>query len=390
MDYVKTGKLIQEARKEKGLTQLQLADMLGVTDKAISKWERGKSFPDVAMLKPVGEALDLSVVELLDGERREAEPLTREEAGETAIKGIQTYVSESQRRQRLEKMIVILVLVIALSAFGIWKHSHRPVNFSEDVFDFGAAGVQTENSDTDTDGFVLDLNGGRYDDLVRERIKVLLAKETGYMQEVSSLPESQEWVYLNEPGNRDKTMVSFSPGGYIDHRSGKYYTCAFADSLFYDLQSILLNYYEESSADYQYEGKQVYQYQGRKLVIEDPPHSPTEELIVDYFHGRLKEDFRPEFPDAYISETRIQSIKWILPEDCDEYELYSIEKEIAYQELYDYRIYEVVTNMTYTEALRNLGPQAKEGQQTYLLLLGKRSSDPEFSVCYVRNTAIGG
>lgn len=43
MDYVKTGKLIQEARKEKGLTQLQLADILGVTDKAISKWERGVS-----------------------------------------------------------------------------------------------------------------------------------------------------------------------------------------------------------------------------------------------------------------------------------------------------------------------------------------------------------
>ena len=43
MDYEKTGKLIQETRKEKGLTQLQLADMLGVTDKAISKWERGVS-----------------------------------------------------------------------------------------------------------------------------------------------------------------------------------------------------------------------------------------------------------------------------------------------------------------------------------------------------------
>ena len=346
----------------------------------------------MAMLKPLGEALDLSVVELLDGERREAKPLTREEAGETAIKGIQAYVSESQRRQRLDKMIVIMVLAVALVAFGIWKYSHRPVDFSEGVFNFGAAGVQTEEyrDAIGTDGFVLALNGGRYDDLVRERIKTLLAKETGYMQEVTSLPESGEWVYLNEPGNRGRPMVSFSPDGYIDHRSGKYYTCAFAEPLFYDLQSILLDYYEESSGDYKYEGKTVYQYQGRNLVIDELPDSPTEELIVDHFRSGLKEDFRPGFPDAYISETRIQSIKWILPEDCDEYELYAIEKEIAYQELYDYRIYEVVTNKTYTEALRERIPQAKEGQQVYLLLLGKRSSEPAFSVCYVRNTEIGG
>lgn len=87
MNYEKTGLLIQETRKEKKLTQAQLADMLGVTDRAISKWERAKSFPDVAMLKPLAEALDLSVVELLDGERRAEEPLTGEEAVETAIKG---------------------------------------------------------------------------------------------------------------------------------------------------------------------------------------------------------------------------------------------------------------------------------------------------------------
>ena len=45
MNYEKTGKLIQELRKEKGLTQMSLADKLGVTDRAVSKWERGKTSP---------------------------------------------------------------------------------------------------------------------------------------------------------------------------------------------------------------------------------------------------------------------------------------------------------------------------------------------------------
>ena len=53
MDYEKTGRLIQELRKEKEMTQMSLADKLGVTDRAVSKWERGKSFPDVSMLRPL-------------------------------------------------------------------------------------------------------------------------------------------------------------------------------------------------------------------------------------------------------------------------------------------------------------------------------------------------
>lgn len=66
MEYEKTGKFIQELRKERNLTQKALSDILGVTDQAVSKWERGKSFPDVSMLKPLGEALGVSVSELLD------------------------------------------------------------------------------------------------------------------------------------------------------------------------------------------------------------------------------------------------------------------------------------------------------------------------------------
>ncbi len=77
MDKEKTGQLITELRKEKGMTQKQLAEALNVTDKAVSKWERGLSFPDISMLEPLSELLDISIMELLAGERQdEDEPMS--------------------------------------------------------------------------------------------------------------------------------------------------------------------------------------------------------------------------------------------------------------------------------------------------------------------------
>lgn len=69
MDPMKTGAFISLLRKEKGFTQKELADRLNVSDKAISRWETGKGFPDTALLKPLSEALGISVGELLEGER---------------------------------------------------------------------------------------------------------------------------------------------------------------------------------------------------------------------------------------------------------------------------------------------------------------------------------
>ncbi|MGE4353993.1 MAG: helix-turn-helix domain-containing protein [Oscillospiraceae bacterium] len=69
MDVQKTGILISEVRKEKGLTQKQLAEQLHVSDRTISKWERGAGFPDISLLEPLANALDVSVTGLLQGER---------------------------------------------------------------------------------------------------------------------------------------------------------------------------------------------------------------------------------------------------------------------------------------------------------------------------------
>lgn len=77
MDQLKIGKFIAECRKEKKLTQLQLAEMLGITDKAISKWERGIALPDSSIMLDVCRILGISVNELLSGEKINMEEQTQ-------------------------------------------------------------------------------------------------------------------------------------------------------------------------------------------------------------------------------------------------------------------------------------------------------------------------
>ena len=69
MDQVKIGSFIKEIRKEKGLTQEQLAEKLGVSQKSVSRWETGKTMPDYSLLPNICETLEINVAELLGAEK---------------------------------------------------------------------------------------------------------------------------------------------------------------------------------------------------------------------------------------------------------------------------------------------------------------------------------
>ena len=69
MDHYVTGTAIKELREKMGMTQAELAEKLCVSDKAVSKWETGRGFPDVSLLEPLGKALRISVPELLCGQK---------------------------------------------------------------------------------------------------------------------------------------------------------------------------------------------------------------------------------------------------------------------------------------------------------------------------------
>lgn len=92
MNCEKTGVLIRQLRTESNLTQKELAQRLHVTDKAVSKWERGCSLPAVDLLKPLAQELNISVIELLDGQRYEKETIALERAN--------AILEETTKRQR--------------------------------------------------------------------------------------------------------------------------------------------------------------------------------------------------------------------------------------------------------------------------------------------------
>ena len=104
MDNEKIGPFIRQLRKERHLTQKELAAMLNITDKAVSKWELGASLPDVALLLPLAEALDISVTELLGGLRspgsppQALDPPPQDTAGDILS---YTERASSQRREKL-------------------------------------------------------------------------------------------------------------------------------------------------------------------------------------------------------------------------------------------------------------------------------------------------
>lgn len=68
MDRYVTGGLIRQLREKNDMTQAQLAEKLGVTDKTVSKWETGKGYPDITLLEPIADAFRVSLAELLSGE----------------------------------------------------------------------------------------------------------------------------------------------------------------------------------------------------------------------------------------------------------------------------------------------------------------------------------
>lgn len=115
MDLLKTGKLISEARKKKNLTQKDLAIRLSISDKAISKWERGLCFPDISLLIPISEILDISLYELLSGEK-----INQEKVNDT-LKNTINYSNRVIKRNKKRSFLinVILGVISLIMLFGI-------------------------------------------------------------------------------------------------------------------------------------------------------------------------------------------------------------------------------------------------------------------------------
>ena len=106
MDQISIGRFIAELRKEQNMTQLNLAEKLGVTDRAISKWENGRGLPDVSLMKPLCEILGITVTELLNGERA-SEPETINKLEEAVYEVLTDRENQVNDNKRIKKRLCI-------------------------------------------------------------------------------------------------------------------------------------------------------------------------------------------------------------------------------------------------------------------------------------------
>lgn len=109
MNAQKCGEFITELRKEKNLTQKDLANRLNVSDKAISRWETGKGFPDVDSLQSLSEFFSVSINELLAGEKAEIKTIE-----EIAEENIISAMVETEKSKKIKKSTTILSIIVAL------------------------------------------------------------------------------------------------------------------------------------------------------------------------------------------------------------------------------------------------------------------------------------
>ena len=118
MDVLLFGNFIKERRKEKGLTQKQLADIIDVTDKAISRWENGHGFPDIESLEPLANALDVSLWELMHSQMDQRELVDKAEVELIISEAINISVNDILKVKRKKFVLFLIIgLLIAIIVF---------------------------------------------------------------------------------------------------------------------------------------------------------------------------------------------------------------------------------------------------------------------------------
>ena len=116
MEQIKTGKFIAELRKEKGMTQEELGERLGVNSRSVSRWENGHGMPDISLLLELADVLGVTVQELLEGSRREIESGN---AGVVTYEGLHTVVQYLNQERAAWKKQIDSSLKFSLFCVGV-------------------------------------------------------------------------------------------------------------------------------------------------------------------------------------------------------------------------------------------------------------------------------
>ena len=199
------GKFVAELRKEKGMTQMQLAEKLNVTDKAVSRWETGKNFPDIEIFEDLSKILEVSVSELLEGKRIEKEELIF-----VSEENVVKQIKKNKKHKKRYLVIIALVTVLAMF-FGFFAMSYSGLFngviynkiqcYSNDVLTIMNTVDGYLSQDTDAEG-----------DFIINRINIFLNsdKTTNDMFYLSGTFENGRSFYINTQINEENPEKNHS------------------------------------------------------------------------------------------------------------------------------------------------------------------------------------
>lgn len=135
MDVKKIGGFIAALRKERGLTQKELAERLGVSDRAVSKWERGLNLPDAALFEPLCRELGISVVELLRGEREAVTLPQMEQVLTDAVTLAEEREAESRLLRRIFFTVTLILLLVIAGVLLGYSYEARREQVQQEYYD---------------------------------------------------------------------------------------------------------------------------------------------------------------------------------------------------------------------------------------------------------------
>ena len=210
MNYETIGKFIQSKRKEKGLTQKELAEKLGVTDKAVSKWERGLGCPDVSILEILAQELDTSILEILKGRIIENEIIKVTEANDYVKETIN--FTKNKTKEIINKIIVFLTISISILLLILNIENIISLNKTYE-YDFNNETViemQKQLNKLKTNIELIEQNQGKYDDEKYQEI----TKDLKYIKE--KLNNSKILKYENKKNLTTKDIYIIDDNTLID------------------------------------------------------------------------------------------------------------------------------------------------------------------------------
>ena len=131
MDKRKTGILIKEARTKKNYTQSELGALLGVTNKAISRWETGESFPDIGLLEAISQILDIPIEDIIIGEKQQ------NEEGNALKEAVRiAKIQQELHKQKYSYQIIVNILLLGiLLILGYTNFNSISGNKSNDIIE---------------------------------------------------------------------------------------------------------------------------------------------------------------------------------------------------------------------------------------------------------------